>query len=343
MPSLGSTKRNSAASTVDLPAPDGPVRARRVPGRACEGDARECGALPVLVLHAEAVDRQDRAAGARHGTVAGGTAGDRLVGLRRGRDGRREHLDDPRRSGLPLGAGVELGPGAAHRDEDLGRDEEDGHGGLQVELAPQQAKPEHHGDEPDAEPGDHVHGERGQEGDTERAHGGGPDAFGRRLDLAAALRRAAEGAQGGEPFDELQDPTGERAQPAPLALGPPGRLPAERDHRHGHGQHQDDDHHEGQPILRGHPDQQDHRDDGGRGRLGQVARVVGVERAQPPGGGQRELARALAAQPARSQGQGVLQQLTPERRDDAVGGAQAPRDRRRRGARRGRGWPARAR
>ena len=92
-----------------------------------------------------------------------------------------------------------------------------------------------------------------------------------------------------------------------------GRLAAEGDHRHRHRQHQRDDDHERQPVLRGHPDQQDDGDDGGRGRLGQVARVVGVERAQPPGGGERQLARALPAQPARPQRQGVLQELAPQR------------------------------
>ncbi len=139
VPSYGSTKRNNAASTVDLPAPDGPVRARRVPGCATEGDPDECGALTVPELHAETVDRQDPGGGSGGGNGGGTGAGrnpwDR-VGPRRGRDGRREHLDDPLRGGLPLGAGVELGSGAAHRYEDLGRDQEHRHGGLQVELAP---------------------------------------------------------------------------------------------------------------------------------------------------------------------------------------------------------------
>ena len=35
VPALGSTKRSSAASTVDLPDPDGPVNATRAPGSAC--------------------------------------------------------------------------------------------------------------------------------------------------------------------------------------------------------------------------------------------------------------------------------------------------------------------
>ena len=247
-----------------------------------------------------------------------------------GRHRRLEHLEHARRRRLSFGAGVELGAGAAQRDEDLRRYQEDRHGRLQVELTPEQAEPEHHGDEPDPEPGEHVHGERGQEGDPQRAHGGGPHAFGRRLDLPAPLRLAAEGAQGGQTLDELQDAPGQRAEPAPLPLRALGRLPAEGDHRHGHRQDEGDDDHERQPVLGAHPDQQDERDDGGRGGLGEVARVIGVERAQPPGGRERQLARALTAQPAGPQRQGVLQQLAPQRGHDAVGGAQAPRGRRRR-------------
>ena len=113
---------------------------------------------------------------------------------------------------------MELGPGPAQRNEDLGRHEQDRHGGLEAELAPEEAEAEHHGDETDAEAGDHVHGQGRQEGHPQRAHGGRPHAFGRRLDLTTPLRFAAEGAQRGEPFDELQDAPGERAEPAPLSL-----------------------------------------------------------------------------------------------------------------------------
>ena len=63
------------------------------------------------------------------------------------------------------------------------------------------------------------------------------------------------------------------------------------------------------------------RNDGGRGRLGQVAGVVGVERAQSPGGGQRQLARPLPAEPARPESQRVLPTLSPQCGDDAIGGA----------------------
>ena len=136
---------------------------------------------------------------------------------------------------------MELGSGPAQRNEDLGRHEEDRHGGLEAELAPEEAEPEHHGDEADAEAGDHVHGEGRQECDAERAHGGRPHAFGRRLDLTPPLRFPAEGAQCGKPFDELQHATGEGAQSAPLTFRAPGRLASEGDHRHRDGQHQGDD------------------------------------------------------------------------------------------------------
>ena len=200
------------------------------PGSSLKRDTDECGALPVLVAHAETVDRQAAGTGTGADADADAVRSRALYGdvrMSRTQHGRLEHLDDPRRGGLPFGAGVELGPGVAHRDEDLRRDEEDGHCGLQVELAPQQPEPEHHGDEPDSEAGDHVHGERGQEGDTERAHGGGTHAFGRRLHLAPSLRLATEGAAG---WGDLRRAAGHGrrassagATGAPTAWSLPGR------------------------------------------------------------------------------------------------------------------------
>ena len=116
----------------------------------------------------------------------------------------------------------------------------------------------------------------------------------------------------GKPLDELEEAAGQRPEPAPLALGAPGRLAPEVDHRDRHGDHQRHDHDEGQPVLRGHPGQQEDGDDGGRRGLREVAGVVGVERAQPPGGGERELARPLAGQPAGAEVEGVAQQLAAQ-------------------------------
>ena len=240
MPSLGSTKRSNAANTVDFPAPDGPVRATRVPG-GLQGDARQCRLGAVVVAHTETRNLQTAAVVAVRGHGSGGAGAGALS--RRGRDGRGEDLDDPCRGRLPFGAGVELGAGPARRNEDLGRHEEDRHGGLEPELAPEEAQPEHHGDEADAEAGNHVHGEGRQECDAERAHGGRTHAFCRCLDLTPPLRLPAEGAQGGKPFDELQESTGERAQSAPLTFGAPGRLASEGDHRGRDGQDQGNDDH----------------------------------------------------------------------------------------------------
>ena len=58
---------------------------------------------------------------------------------------------------------------------------------------------------PDAEPGEHVHGQSGEEGDAQRAHGGRAHALGGRLHLAPALLLAPEGAQGRQALDELEE------------------------------------------------------------------------------------------------------------------------------------------
>ena len=56
------------------------------------------------------------------------------------------------------------------------------------------------------------------------------------------------------------------------------------------------------------------------GGLREIARVVGVQRAQPACRGERQLARALPGQPARPEGEGVTQQLAAEPGHDAIGG-----------------------
>ena len=66
---------------------------------------------------------------------------------------------------------------------------------LQAELAPEQAQAERHGDEADAEPGDQIHGQGGEEGHPQRAHGGDADAFGGLDHLAATVPVASEGPQ----------------------------------------------------------------------------------------------------------------------------------------------------
>ena len=242
-------------------------------------------------------------------------------GLGRRRCRQSQDLEDPGRRRLPFGAGMELGPGPAERDEDLRGDQQHGHRGLQAELAPQQAQAQDHGHEADAESGDQVHGEGGEEGHPQRAHGGDAHPLGGLDHLAATVSLAPEGAQRRQSLDELEEPPGQRTEAAPLACRAPGRLPAEVDHgdRHGDDQRHHDDQRE--PVLGGHPDQEDERHHGRHGRLGEVAGEVGVERAQAAGGGERELAGSLPGQPAGPEGEHLAQQLSLQRGDDRFGRA----------------------
>ena len=238
---------------------------------------------------------------------------------RRRRDRGVEDREHSGRGRLSLGAGVELGAGAAQRDEDLGRHEQDGHGRLQAELAPEQPQPEHHRDQADPEAGEHVHGQRREEGDAQGAQGGGAHAVGGRRHLAPPVVLASEGPQRRQALDQLQEAAGQGPEPAPLAGRAFCRLASEQDHRERHREHQCDDHDKGQPVLGRHPGQEQYRDHRGGCRLGEVARVVGVQGAQPPRGGERELSGALAGQPAGTEGEGVAQQLAAQAGHDAVG------------------------
>ena len=151
------------------------------------------------------------------------------------------------------------------------------------------------------------------------AHGGRPHAFARLRHLPAPVCLAAEGTKSRQALDELEEPPGERSQTPPLPLRAPRRLPTEEDHAHRHRDDQRHDDREGQPVLGGHPRQQEEGDDDGGRRLGEVARVVGVERAQSPGRGEGELARPLAGQPARPELQAVAEQIAPQARHDPFG------------------------
>ena len=179
---------------------------------------------------------------------------------------------------------------------------------------------------PDAEPGDHVHGERGEEGDAQRPHGGRAHPFGGRLHLAPALRLAPEGAQGGQPLDQLEEARRPARRAGATGARRARRLAPEVDHRDGHGEHERDHDDEGRASP-GCATQTSSRTgiDGGRRGLGQVARVVGVQRAQPPRRGQRELARSARrpASPARGRARGAA----------ARGAGGPPRVRRARAAR----------
>ena len=305
VPALGSTKRKRAARTVDLPAPDGPVTATRAAGAACSEKAASAGRARSGYSTASASMARSGTVPMRRRRRPASCPAAAVAGV-----GRAEDLEDARRRRLALGAGVELRPGAAERDEDLRRDQQDGQGGLQPQLAPQQAEAEHHGHEADPEAGDEVHGEGGEEGHPQGAHGGDADPLVGRLHLASAVRLAAEGAERGEALDELEEVARQRPEPAPLSLRAPGRLAPEVDHGERDRGDEGHDHDERQPVLGRHPHQQEERDDGRGGGLRQVARVVGVERVQPTGGRGRQLAGPLAGQPARAQGQRMVQQLS---------------------------------
>src|SRR3974390_3269216 len=193
-PAVGSTKRSSVASTVALPAPEGPVSATRAPGGICREKPSSAGAS--RWAYSTRSDSMVRAGGAAADRGGGGT--DAGEAVRRGaagagggaggaRDSRHRGGARAGRGRLPLGGGVELGSRAAQRYEDLRRHQQHGQGGLEPELAPQQTKPEDHRDQADAESRDEVHGEGGEEGHPQCAHRGLAHSFGRGGHLASAL------------------------------------------------------------------------------------------------------------------------------------------------------------
>ena len=144
-----------------------------------------------------------------------------------------EDVEHAGRRRLSFRAGVEFGPGAAERDEDFRGDQEHGERGLQAELAPQQAQAQDHGHETDAESGDEVHGQGGEERHPQRPHGGDANPLGGLDDLTASVPVAPEGSQRRKPLNELEEPPGQRPEAAPLPRRAPVGLPPEVDHGHG--------------------------------------------------------------------------------------------------------------
>ena len=265
------------------------------PGRRVEGERGQRGGGAVVVLDAESLEAQMDGVSWR--SVRRGPRLGRRARPGRPVCGEGQDLEHPGRRRLPFCAGVELGPGPAEGDEDFRGDQEHSQRGLEAELVPEEAQAQDHGHQADPEPGDEVHGEGGEEGHPQRAHGGDAHPFGGFDDLTATVPVAPEGPQRGQSLNELEEPPGQRAQAAPLPRRAPVRLPSEVDHGHRHGDHQGHDDDQREPVLRGHPDQKDQRHHRGHGRLGEIAGEIGMERTQPARGGERELTGPFPGQP----------------------------------------------
>ena len=143
--------------------------------------------------------------------------------------------------GLSFGAGMELGPSSPQGEEDLRRNEQDGqHRGRQAEGTTEEAEPEHHRDESDAQPGDELHAERRKKRTAQCRHRALSERFPRLFEPRDAHRR------GGctpcrESLNELEQPGRQRAEATPLARTPFGGLFAEVDHG---------DRHRARPVRR---------------------------------------------------------------------------------------------
>ena len=332
VPAAHGANPSRASKTEDLPAPEGPTNAIRAAGRRVEAEGVQGGGGAVVVLDAESlyaqIDRSSRLCRrrgsrlARHRRPTDSTW--RRLGLDRPVSRQGEDVEHPGRRRLPFRAGVEFGPGAAERDEDFRGDQEHGERRVQAELAPEQAQAQDHGHETDAESGDEVHGQGRKERHPQRPHGGDADPFGGLDDLTASVPVAPEGSQRGKSLNELEEPPGQRPEAAPLPRRAPVGLPPEVDHGHGDREHQGHHDDQGEPVLRGDPDQQNQRHHCGHDRLGEIAGEVGVERTQAARGGEGQLTGAFPGQPGGPEGEHLAQELSLQRGHDRVGRATRP-------------------
>ena len=278
-----------ASNTEDLPAPEGPTERDLRTGRRVEGEGGQGGGGAVVVLDPESLNAQiDGGRGSPTGArsdSAGAATG--LAARRSGPSAARARTSSTRvAAACPSVLAWNSAPAAAEGDEDLRGYKEHGQRGVEVELPPQQAQAQDHGDQADAESGDEVHGQGGEERHAQRPHGSDAHPFGGFDDLTAAVPVPPEGPQCGQSLNELEEPPGQRAEAAPLPRRAPVRLPSEVDHGDRDGYHQG--HHDDQrePVLCGDPDQKDQRHHRGHSRLGEIAGEVGMQRTQPARGGE---------------------------------------------------------
>ena len=142
-PASGSTKRSSSRATVDLPAPDGADDHRPPSGGEDEVEVRERRLGATRVGDGDAVqDDVPEGRKARAGRPRPALPVPRAAGVRGVED-----LEDPRR-GLPTRCTFVVGGGQpAERQEELGRDDQDGERGLEPDLARHQPQAELDGDQ----------------------------------------------------------------------------------------------------------------------------------------------------------------------------------------------------
>ena len=232
-------------------------------------DLRRVRGEPVARGDAHAAQGEGRA-----GEVGGGTGPV-------GRGVLVEHLEGRADRGESVGGGVVLGADIAQRLVHLGGEDQHRERRGEVHLPVDEPHADRDGDQRHAQGREQLEHHRGEEGELQRAHGGGAVTVAEGLHHPLRAVLAAEGAQGGQALDEVQQlgPQGAHVRQQPLGAAH-GHLP-HQDHEQRHQRQRDQGDHGAERIEQ--PDrQQAQRGDRRREhQLGDVAHQIGAQLLQP--------------------------------------------------------------
>ncbi len=207
-----------------------------------------------------------------------------------------DQLESPARGGQAVGRGMKLSRDRPQRQVQLRREHEHREGRPELDASIHQPDSDHGRDQGDRHRRGQLEHQRREEGDPESAHRLFAELLAGALDRLHLSSPAPVGTQRRQPAHHVEEVGAHQRQRAQPALRPLLRRLADQ-----HGEERDqrkrDRHDRGRDrIAEGDPDENRRRNDCGQHELGQEAREVGIERAEPARYRRRHFARAQVAE-----------------------------------------------
>ena len=330
-PTVGSMKRSRRLATVDLPAPLPPTRASERPaGSSIETESRAGASRPGYVNEtarnrmpggATSAARASAARTPARTSIRRPTVRRHSSGGGRGQRHRRrlvEDLEGPRHGRRAGRAHVEADGQQAQRQEELGRDEQDGQRPVEGDAALQQAQSDLDRDQRDGDGGPPLQHQRGLEGRAQHVHGGIAVASADTPQVLHLLTAPPEHPQGRQTTQDVQEEGRQGAHLQEAALRDRPRAPADDDEEQDQERAGEEEHQDGGRVQQRHHGQHQQRHDHGQPAGRQVAGHVLLDGLEAPHQQASDLAAALLAQPRRPETQQVSGEVAAQCTNDAL-------------------------
>ena len=207
------------------------------------------------------------------------------------------------------------------RQVELGGENEHGESGLEADPSVHEPDADRDRDERDPERRRKLEHRTREEGDSQRSHRRAAIAVADRRDLVGLGLAAVERTQRRQPADDVEEVGRQEHQRLPALTRSVLRVAPDEPHED-RDERQREQHEPGRDeVERGHEREDGNRDDDGEHDLRQVAGVGGLERVDARDGGRRHLGALDAVEGGRLALQAPLDEVEPQRREDAHGGS----------------------